>query len=259
VCARGFAVDEQPINLQFQLPEGFNLSNCGANSLWLDGVPPSTSILPATSAWRLASRIRSHPGDADDLRECVVEIAAQRRWERFMLRRLLPDVLVVLGGLVALWLDPKAPPLVGGRCGLLVTATLLVSNKLSAGTEIDRGLHSVGWMDVVKAQRSKTSPRVTYIARACDVGCTLKALIQTTNMCALTWLLPTSCQFALMQIAFLVLGLFETVFVHGVIRLGSTAMVDRALSFDGIHMRTGFLVLRVHVSTSRDQGTYMHM
>ena len=67
---------------------------------------------------------------------CEIQIPLKRQSLMFMMQRLLPQFLVVQGGLGAMWLNPNSPPLVGGRCGLLITSMLLVSNRLSDSTVV---------------------------------------------------------------------------------------------------------------------------
>jgi len=54
----------------------------------------------------------------------VLLIPISRKWLSFFMSNLLPSVIIVLGGLSALFLDPTAPPLVGGRTALTIIAML---------------------------------------------------------------------------------------------------------------------------------------
>ena len=46
----------------------------------------------------------------------------------YVIKDLVPGIMIVFGGLLGLFLDPGAPPLVGGRCSLMIVAMLLVVN-----------------------------------------------------------------------------------------------------------------------------------
>ena len=44
---------------------------------------------------------------------CVLIIPIERKWLSFFMSNLLPGVIIVIGGLSALFLDPTSPPLIG--------------------------------------------------------------------------------------------------------------------------------------------------
>ena len=137
--------DEHELRFEIRVPSGFQISNCGGD-FWLDGGTPAEA-LPTTSGWRVDDNAVKRTLSADG-RSCQVRMAVQRLWARFFIKSVLPNVIVVFVGLLGLWLDPTKPPLVGGRCSLLVTATLLVSNKLNQRTAIDQAQQSVAWNDL---------------------------------------------------------------------------------------------------------------
>jgi hypothetical protein len=140
-----YPFDAQMLMLRIKLPSGFNNTNCGTDELWGDDMEETyKDMMSSADAYELNgdTAISSHliviaRGDGTVTSECAIGISVIRKWPRFFLRRVIPNMLVVFGGLMALWLNPMAPPLVGGRCGLLVTATLLVSNKLDKETDVE--------------------------------------------------------------------------------------------------------------------------
>eukprot|EP00966_Prymnesium_polylepis_P143248 3306589-Prymnesium_polylepis.1 len=67
-------------------------------------------------------------------------------WVRSPMWQFLPGVLIVFCGLGALWLEPTAPPLVGGRCSLIIIAMLLIINISLRGTTV-RETNYVKWTD----------------------------------------------------------------------------------------------------------------
>ena len=67
---------------------------------------------------------------------CVGAIYIRRNPNNYMTRDHLSGTLVVWTGLFALFLDPFIPPLLGGRCSLLIVTMLITINKMSS-----RNLH----------------------------------------------------------------------------------------------------------------------
>ena len=140
-----YPFDAQVLMLRIKLPSGFNNTSCGRDELWHDDIEEvKQAMMTSADGYRLNgdNAISSHTiiiarNDGTVERECAIEISVIRKWPRFFLRRVIPNMLVVFGGLMALWLNPAQPPLVAGRCGLLVTATLLVSNKLDRETDVE--------------------------------------------------------------------------------------------------------------------------
>ena len=86
-------------------------------------------LLPAATPWRLV-KLEAHRRQARE-DQCTIEIELRRDAQVYMVQRLLPLILVGLGALLALNLDPVAPPLVGARCSVLIFAMVLISLKSS--------------------------------------------------------------------------------------------------------------------------------
>lgn len=163
---------------------GFAINDCGTNELWGSEAELSAfldHLLPDTSSWYLRPRggvrIQSMwptttssqsteqiSNSTHTQSSCQIVIHIGRTPWMFALERLFPQFLVVQGGMLALWLSPRAPPLVGGRCGLLVTAMLLVSNRLSNPTQIQDAVNYPGWI---------------HIFSVCQISMLVAALLET--------------------------------------------------------------------------------
>ena len=97
-------------------------------------------LLSASSDWKLlggtgALSVARPLGD-DGLpiaSQCEVRIAIRRNPTSYVAKELVPGAVVVLTGLLGLWLDPLQPPLVTGRCSLLIVAMLLVVQMSQRG------------------------------------------------------------------------------------------------------------------------------
>jgi len=75
--------------------------------------------------------------------KCTLTLKVERDVTTYLLKQFVMDVLVVFAGLLALFLDPNIPPLLGGRCGVLITGMLITMNRLS-GTKL--GLGAVNYL-----------------------------------------------------------------------------------------------------------------
>lgn len=107
-----------------------NLSTCGTD-LMLD-LEAAETLLPTTSDWSYDANdpIRSKQ-NADG--SCTIEIPIGRIWLPYFIQNILPGIIIVLAGLCGLFADPTAPPLVGGRTGLMIFAMLLSVNLSKGG------------------------------------------------------------------------------------------------------------------------------
>lgn len=104
-------------------------------------------MLPHTGEWVPDSITARNPmvGDAADLRECVIELTATRNYAIFVAKQIITSVLVVYGGLCALFLSSDVHT--GDRAGLILVAALI----LMVSFQTDLGLGAVTyltWWDV---------------------------------------------------------------------------------------------------------------
>ena len=131
-----FPFDRQAIRIVF--PEDqFILTTCGEPTFFDEAELPkdhegTSTLIDATSQWQLDSH-RASKSERVEGEGCVLTIYIQRKWEGFFLKSLLPSWIIVLAGLAGLWLDPTAPPLVGGRTALLILAMLISVNTSGSG------------------------------------------------------------------------------------------------------------------------------
>jgi hypothetical protein len=121
-----------------------------ANDEWiLDGTPTARwlvgSSIPVKSGTD-SSASTEHAACTLEVDEgaCVVEIPLRRSPVAVVVGHLIPCLIIVFGGLGALWLDPTVPPLMGGRVGLMITAMLVVGNMSKS---VQLRLTTVMWMD----------------------------------------------------------------------------------------------------------------
>ena len=77
----------------------------------------------------------------------ILEVRLRRNPTSFLLSQTLPCVLVVFGGMGALYLDPASPPMMGARVGLMITAMLVVINM---GSRVSLRLPILMWLECVK-------------------------------------------------------------------------------------------------------------
>jgi len=122
-----------------------------ANDEWiLDGTPTARwlvgSSIPVKSGTDSGTDLTAHAACTLEVDEgaCVVEIPLRRSPVAVVVGHLIPCLIIVFGGLGALWLDPTVPPLMGGRVGLMITAMLVVGNMSKS---VQLRLTTVMWMD----------------------------------------------------------------------------------------------------------------
>jgi hypothetical protein len=79
--------------------------------------------LPPGGEWRSEGvRVEGHG------RACELRLFLRRSPWKYFQQDFVLDVIVTLAGMTALFLDPTVPPLLGGRCSLLIVALLIVMN-----------------------------------------------------------------------------------------------------------------------------------
>ena len=96
------------------------------------------------------------------------------------LKEILPVTLVAFGSLLALWLNPTVPPLLGSRCSLSVLAMLVIANRDSAGEDLGflPYLIFADWFRLVQVLLN--SPRTAYLA--CPYHPHLNAVLTTLTI-----------------------------------------------------------------------------
>lgn len=109
------------------------------------------SLLPDSSPWKLdgGTPISAAAVGADGGR-CVVSVFVRRNALVYVVQTLVPLILIGLGALLALNMNPEAPPLVGARHGGLIFGMVLLTLKSS---NKDLGLGSLTyliWVDYLR-------------------------------------------------------------------------------------------------------------
>lgn len=122
-----YPFDRQTAQILFD--NDVNITTCGED-IMLD-LDSAASMLPTTSDWMydVNNPIRSSK-TADG---CLIEIPIARIFLPYFIQNILPGIIIVLAGLCGLFADPTAPPLVGGRTGLMIFAMLLSVNLSKGG------------------------------------------------------------------------------------------------------------------------------
>jgi hypothetical protein len=148
--------------------EGANITTCSMSHLATflhpslnaaDGqlsLAKQARLLPRNRGWEThcnegASAIRlKHPTGPDGrpvYSECEISILIRRFYWPTVVKEILPNVLAVLTGLLALYLDPHQAPLVGGRCSLLIVSMLVVINT----SRLSQSWPGLMWINYVRA------------------------------------------------------------------------------------------------------------
>ena len=138
-----YPFDTQTIELDFGIL-GTQFQGCTAvgEQLALD---PVNELIPPTSPWRIKS-IRSVVRSPS---RCVAEISVSRDSTVYMIKRLVPLILVGMAALSALRLNPVVPPLLGSRCSMLIFAMVLIA--LQSSTDLGLGdVNYLIWVDYLK-------------------------------------------------------------------------------------------------------------
>ena len=165
-----YPFDNFELSIPLTVP-GFEITNCANNRLnpFLhpslmnqDGsiiLTKQTRLLPDNRGWEThcnfdQSAIRiSRPllnpesgRDAQiDVSACEIRILVRRRTAPFVYKALFPVIITVVTGLLGLFLDPRVPPLVTGRCSLLIIAMLLTINIARAAPTFAYDTWYDGW------------------------------------------------------------------------------------------------------------------
>ena len=146
-----YPFDQHDVKLDLSVP-GAHL-DCSAVADELNGLP-TAQLLPASSPWSLASRIRAaHPatggGAALAVSRCLIEVPVKRNYVVFVVQRLIPLLFIGGGALLVLFVNPTAAPAPGARMGILLSTMVLISLKSNA----DLGLGTLTyliWLDLLK-------------------------------------------------------------------------------------------------------------
>merc|ERR1719262_996338 len=77
---------------------------------------------------------------------CPLRLRVRRNNVVFVIKQLLPIIIIAEAPLLALWLNPTIPPLVGARCSIHIFAMVLVMIK--SGQDLGLGiLKGIIWTD----------------------------------------------------------------------------------------------------------------
>ena len=120
-----YPFDAQVIEIAFDM-SSYNITTCG--NAFFDPADLPQDFIPLTSEWALSVKEEARSFKSADGLSCMVTIPIQRKFISYLIKDLSPSLIIVFGGLFGLFLDPSAPPLVGGRCTLMIVSMLLVVN-----------------------------------------------------------------------------------------------------------------------------------
>ena len=148
-----YPFDHHEIRLEMQVPTSILSCEVMADCLEEQAL---RDLLPLASPWRRAQApIRAEPlcpggHSGCDASRCVVLIPIVRDAQVFIFQRLIPQVVICQGAMLALKMNPLNPPLVGARFSVLVFAMVLVTLK-SSDASADLGkLNTLVWVDILR-------------------------------------------------------------------------------------------------------------
>ena len=165
-----FPFDHQTIRLDLRLPT-VRMNGCQAlvDKVRAQEVARGSGILPGNAAWLWESCGTSGGGcdpekiekdvfiDAEFLAaqraggnafsgDCPVLFKIRRNNNVFVIKQLVPTIIIAEAPLISLWLDPTIPPVVAGRASIHIFAMVLV--VLRASADLGLGvLSSLIWTD----------------------------------------------------------------------------------------------------------------
>jgi hypothetical protein len=147
-----FPFDEHVITMQVILA-GADLFTCrerdGLSIMGLTQENAQSLLLPSTGTWQLNGPLEeavtlAHPTDPltdEPAREmCVLEVRIRRNWAVYFVKSICTLLLVTMGGLVALLMQPAE--LMEGRCAQLLVAILIIITAL----QMDLGLGNLSYL-----------------------------------------------------------------------------------------------------------------
>ena len=131
----------------------------------IDAIVPS--LLPRTGGWLLREGKGQHRGlsvissSRAGQSECILHVHVVRDFTLFAIKRIVPGFLVVFAGLLALFLDPQAAPLVGGRCSLIILGMLVAANMMRWPTEVAAAVKRLTWPESAR-EGTSTHRLITF-------------------------------------------------------------------------------------------------
>jgi len=142
-----YPFDSHELKILLQPTAGSDILNCGQESL-LGLTVPDNVIVEESEFYLLGPGIHSKVLQVGNATLCEIIVPVKRSTIVYFIQEFFPAVLIVFCGLGALWLEPTAPPLVGGRCSLIIIAMLLIINVSLRGTTA-RTTNYIKWTDYV--------------------------------------------------------------------------------------------------------------
>jgi hypothetical protein len=110
-------------------------------------------LLPVDETWLPASSIRTRGplisrADTGITGSCCIQIRVQRNSQTFVFKKMLVLVMIVYAALLALRLNPLAPPLVGARFAIQITAMLVIAVRSQEDLDDEIGHNNqLLWLD----------------------------------------------------------------------------------------------------------------
>jgi hypothetical protein len=126
--------------------QGANLSGCGTD---LVAQLRTQQLLPLASSWYIDGEIRGeHPTRAgeDAVGICRLRVPIRRSSTVYIVKQLVPLIVIVMGALLALQMNPTIPPLLGGRTSMLIFAMVLISMKSGNAAGLGEPIYLI-WPD----------------------------------------------------------------------------------------------------------------
>ena len=140
-----FPSDSHNASIVFEMTPGADLTQscridpCVAQEYQSPGLPSGLNmmsnaslaeydehVLPSSGEWRTIGVDLAVRHNA-----CTMRLVIRREQVGYMSRSFVLDCFVVIAGMTSLFLDPTIPPLLGGRCSLLILAMLITMNRFS--------------------------------------------------------------------------------------------------------------------------------
>ena len=146
--------------------------------------------------------------------------AIPAHWQVFIIKELVPIMVIAYAPLLALWLNPSQAPLLAARCSVHIFAMVLTPTS-------PHKVHSSPTPCTLFARRAVLTPRVCACVR--QVLVVLKATADN-GLGKLTYLIWAD-KFAIVQFGIILTGLIESIVVHVMLRLDRTVRRDPLVWF----------------------------
>jgi len=140
-----FPFDSHDIVMKLHVPD-VHISSCSSDQIGRD-LEAIGGLIPDGRGWSKYGSVTAAHEEASSGEICILRVPVRRDSLVYTVRSILTFVIVVQAALLAMWLNPLAPPLVGARSGLLITAMV----GLSIRSNIDYGLGRIDyfvWADI---------------------------------------------------------------------------------------------------------------